>query len=180
MASPTRTRLARATGALALAVAAAGAVIGATAGPAAATTTDSVVRLAPISNPLLTLDVRGGSTSPGATVDQWTLNGGANQMWVLRQRANGVWIVNVQSNLCLATDGVAGDTVFQWYCSDTDNGVLWYTNLTANNFLGYAIQNRGSGLYLDVRGVSRTAGADIDTWYWNGGDNQYFLGTNVA
>jgi Ricin-type beta-trefoil lectin domain-like len=181
MTSPIRTRLTRAAGALALAVAAAGALVGATAGPAAATTTDSVIRIAPESNFLLTLDVRGGSTSAGGTVDQWTVNGGSNQMWVLRQRPDGYyWIVNVQSNLCLATDGVAGHPVFQWFCSDTDPGVLWNTNLTTGNLIAYSIQNKGSGLYLDVHGDSRTAGADIDTWYWNGGSNQFFLGTKVA
>jgi Ricin-type beta-trefoil lectin domain-like len=179
MNSPIRTRLTRAAGALALALAAAGAVIGGTAGPAAATTTDTTVRLAPVSNPLLTLDVSGGSMTAGADVIQWTLNGGTNQQWILRQRAGGYWIVNVKSGLCLATDGVAGDSVFQWFCSDTDGGVLWGTGLTVNNAIGYSIQNKGSGLYLDVRGSSRSAGAAIDTWYWNGGDNQFFLGTQV-
>jgi Ricin-type beta-trefoil lectin domain-like len=31
-----------------------------------------------------------------------------------------------------------------------------------------------SGLYLDVSGDSGWAGTAIDTWYYNGNDNQYF------
>ena len=34
--------------------------------------------------------------------------------------------------------------------------------------------NRWSGLDLDVNGASTNAGAAIDTWYGNGGWNQWF------
>ncbi|WP_155357738.1 RICIN domain-containing protein [Acrocarpospora macrocephala] len=45
---------------------------------------------------------------------------------------------------------------------------------------GVLVQNVGSGLFMEVSGGSGAQGAAIDTWYWNGGHNQYFLGTTAS
>ena len=82
----------------------------------------------------------------------------------------------------MTTDGVAGDQVFQKPCdvdilgTDPNEAQWWYTGLNANTlpYTGYPIQSVASGLYLDVSGNYSLPGAAIDTWYWNGGANQYF------
>jgi hypothetical protein len=47
----------------------------------------------------------------------------------------------------------------------------------SGNLIGYTIRNVGSGLYMDVRGGSGAQGADIITWYFNNGYNQYYSAT---
>jgi hypothetical protein len=154
------------------------AVVGLNVTPAGATTTGQVIRIAPESNPFLTLDVSGGSRSAGAQVIQWTLNGGPNQMWRLEPHGTGYWIVNINSGLCLGDAG-QGQPVVQWYCGDAPNGTVWSTSLSANNLLAYSIGNVWTGRYLDVTGGSGSAGTALTTWPWNGGSHQYFLATTV-
>jgi len=175
--SPRRGRLRRALCVLALATAATTATIVAGAGAAHADSS-AAIRLGPVSNPFLTVEVAGASGAAGANVDQWVLNGGANQVWYMQPYNSHYRFVNKQSGLCLATDGFAGDTVYQWYCN-TSTAEQWDTNLVAGNTVGYSIRNVYSNLFLDVSGDSRSAGANLDTWYWNGGNNQYFLGTSA-
>jgi hypothetical protein len=121
------------------------------------------------------LDVSGASKSWGAQVTQWYLNGGANQKWNIQNLADGnKSFVNANSGQCLTTDGIAGDGVYQFPCVGAKSQE-WNTNLPPNSpGTRYAIQSALSGLYLDVNSASTDAGAVIDTWYWNGGDNQYF------
>lgn len=164
--------------AAAAAVATAG-VLGASIGQANAST-GFTVRLAPVSNPFLNVEVRGASYDPGATVDQWSVNAGSNQIWTFRPSTSPgghYQIVNKLSGLCLTSDGVAGDTLYQDYCWDGATLQLWDSNITPGNLIGYLIRNYGSGLYMDVRGGSGAQGADIITWYYNNGNNQYFSAT---
>ncbi|MEZ0072095.1 RICIN domain-containing protein [Planotetraspora sp. GP83] len=140
--------------------------------PGAAQASGFTVRLAPDSNQFLFLDVSGGSTGDGAKIIQWSLSG-SNQGWTFRVTGDHYQIVNVKSGKCITTSGVAGDQLYQWVCT-TDPRQLWDTGLNAGNGYGYAIRSVASGLYMDVSGDSRSQGAAIDTWYWNGGQNQYF------
>jgi Ricin-type beta-trefoil lectin domain-like len=50
----------------------------------------------------------------------------------------------------------------------------WVTGLNPGSIYAYTIQNVSSQLYLDVSGNSPWPGAAIDTWYYTGGQNQYF------
>ncbi|GAA0906259.1 RICIN domain-containing protein [Virgisporangium aurantiacum] len=174
-----RSRLARATRLALLGALAAVAMLGMSGTAAHATTIGTAVKIAPSSNPFLTVEVRGASTAAGAEIDQYLLNAGNHQEWKLEAKGNYVWIKNVNSGLCLASDGVAGHTAFQWYCNDTDYHLQWATGLVAGNGVAYTIQNRASGLYLDVRGASGASGADIITWYGNGARNQLFYATGA-
>lgn len=171
--SPTRSRLRRVLSVLALATVATTATIAVGAGAAQADS-GSAIRLTPDSNPFLVVEVVGASGAAGASVDQWVLNGGGNQIWYLQPYNSHYRFVNKQSNLCLASDGVAGHAVFQWYCNSSA-GEQWDTDIVAGNLVGYSIRNVASNLYLDVSGASGAAGAAIDTWYWNGGHNQFFM-----
>src|SRR6516162_5628253 len=80
------------------------------AGPASAST-QFTVHVTPNNTFGLLLDVSGGSTQPGAPVIDWWANGGANQQWTFSPIGgnNTYEIINVNSGMCLATDGVAGD-----------------------------------------------------------------------
>jgi Ricin-type beta-trefoil lectin domain-like len=129
------------------------------------------------------LDVSGASTSPGAPViDWWDKNyllNDANQQWTIKPVQYGYYIVNQNSGQCLTSDGVAGDQTYKWPCVGSLYQ-MWYGNTYPALEDGYAgsvadtWQNVASGLYLDVYGGDHLPGGTIDTWYWNGGDNQYF------
>ena len=63
------------------------------------------------------LDDPGGSTSNGTVIDQWQLNGGANQRWDLVPVGNGNYFIqNEASQLvldnCLST--INGTVIDQW------------------------------------------------------------------
>ncbi|WP_042384097.1 RICIN domain-containing protein [Streptacidiphilus melanogenes] len=132
------------------------------------------VHLSPNNTLGLLLDVNGASQSPGAGVIDWYANGGANQQWRFVPFGNNVYeLVNVNSGMCLTTDGVAGDGVYQLQCAGGAQQ-LWSTGITPSAVGAYPIRSTYSGLYLDVSGNTAWPGATIDTWYWNGQGNQYF------
>jgi hypothetical protein len=138
------------------------------------------VRIAPYSNPFLEVEVYGAATGYGADVDQWNFTGGDNQIWSFQPHNGYYWIINRHSGLCLASDGVAGHTVYQWGCGDASPSELWSYNLAnTNSDIASTIYNPASGLYLDVRGGSGGNGADIILWYYNGGTNQRFETTRA-
>jgi hypothetical protein len=95
-------------------------------------------------------------------VIDWYETGGANQDWLLLPTgaSNTYEIINANSNMCLTTDGVAGDQVYQEPCTSSTSQ-QWSTSLTSSSTGVHQIQSVYSGLYLD-------------TWYDNGGANQYF------
>jgi hypothetical protein len=157
-----------------LAATALAAGLAAATGPAARADSSFTVHLTP-DNPLgLLLDVSGASTAPAAGVIDWYANGGANQSWTFIPFGNRVYeIQNVNSGLCLTTDGVAGDGVYQLQCAG-GAPQLWSTAITLTGVGAGTIRSVYSGLYLDVSGNTAWPGATIDTWYWNGQDNQYF------
>jgi hypothetical protein len=145
------------------------------AGPASASTSFTV-HVTPNNTLGLLLDVSGASTAPGAPVIDWFANGGANQEWTfLPDGGNNTYeIVNVNSGMCLTTDGIAGDQVYQLSCAGSQIQ-QWTTGLNPGNAgYGYTIKSVYSGLYLDVSGNSAWPGASIDTWPYNGGSNQFF------
>jgi hypothetical protein len=154
------------------------ALLSATLAGTASASTAFTTHLNPANTFYLVLDVSGGSTYAGAPVIDWYENGGANQDWLFvpTGASNTYEIVNVNSNMCLTTDGVAGDQLYQLPCSSTATNQQWNTSLVPGNLLAYAIKSVYSGLYVDVSGDSPWAGTAIDTWYWNGGENQYFQG----
>jgi hypothetical protein len=124
----------------------------------------------------LVLDVSGGSTRPGAEIIQWAAHSGANQRWNFVDMGDGTQeIVNQNSNMCLTTDGRAGDTVYQWYCSGAP-GQRWKGDIPRSwtTKRGGTLRNPWSGLALDVYGASPWPGAKIDAWYPNDASNQDF------
>ncbi|GAA0433763.1 hypothetical protein Acor_08000 [Acrocarpospora corrugata] len=135
------------------------------------------VRVEPESNPFLFLDVNGGATGDGAQIIQWSLSGD-NQIWTFQPSGSHYQIVNRRSGKCITSDGLPGTPLYQWRCKGTALQ-QWDTSLTPSTGLAYSIRNVGSGLFMEVSGDSGAQGTAIDTWYWNGGLNQYFLGTTA-
>lgn len=130
----------------------------------------------------MNVSVADNSTDAFHRVIQWYNDGGAEQKWYFDQVYDsasgfeGYLLRNQNSGQCLSTDGGAGDTVFQEACNPALT-TEWFTIGTSGT--DNRIFNRYTGLYLDVSGFSYAAGANMDLWYWNGGDNQWFWITNA-
>jgi adhesin HecA-like repeat protein len=71
------------------------------------------------------LDVNGGSTTTGLQLQQWTANGGTNQMWYLRPTNDGYYtIISRTSGLAADVYGAAtsdGAQVVQWTANNGTN-----------------------------------------------------------
>jgi len=133
------------------------------------------IHISPNSSFGLLLDVPGASHAPYTGIIQWYANGGLNQQWTFISLGGTLYkIINNNSGECITTDGRAGDDVYQLPC-DGSAGQQWYTNLSPWTVYAWTIWNPSSNLYMDVKGASPWAGAHIDTWYFNGGSNQYFV-----
>jgi len=141
----------------------------ATAGTAHAAQVSSFSTLVPSSD-WLNVAVAGGSTSPGAPIIQWWATGGAEQEWQLPANNTTGEIINQNSGMCITTDGVAGDQLFQEPCQGSVTQ-LWYAQ---HSFDAPNVFQSPTGLVMDVDGYAMYAGGHIDAWYENGQANQYF------
>jgi hypothetical protein len=144
-------------------------------GPAQADTPRSGLLISNLS--WLNLGVRGGSSSAGTDVIQWTATGGNDQNWwsfyYTGESPTIHRFQNINSGLCMTTDGVAGHALTQQTCSSTNSRQAWipsYVWWAA----GYTLYNPATGLNMDVAGASYGAGAEIDAWYPNNQLNQVF------
>jgi hypothetical protein len=124
----------------------------------------------------LNVAVSEGSTAIGAPIIQWYADSGAEQEWSVPAFESSGQIINENSGMCVTTDGVAGDQLFQEPCSPAGEG--WYNNqqwYNNSNYLGPSVfENPESGLVMDVYGYSFSPGGAIDAWYPNSDLNQYF------
>ncbi len=132
----------------------------------------------------LLVAVSGGSTSQGAPIIQWGQDNGAEQRWYFDSVYDssgtyvGMLIRNQNSGMCLNTDGVAGDQLFQWPCIAAQYTQLFveevhqYGNLICDKFV-----NQFNGDLLDVYGDSYSWGGAIDLWPRKGtqASNQCFV-----
>jgi hypothetical protein len=117
------------------------------------------------------LDDPGGSTSDGVQIDQWQLDGGANQRWDLVGVGNGnVYIQNEASHLVLdnsfsTSDGTNIDQ------SQSYGGLnqQWHFVPSGN---GEAIVNAYSNTVIGDPGFSNSNGTGIIQWQLNDGQNE--------
>ncbi len=122
------------------------------------------------------LEVAGGSTSNGASIQQNALNGFEEQQWQLLPTGDGYYeIQNTLTGKALDVTGgyTAGGTLIQqWdYLSTADQ--QW--QLVPIDDVHYAIVNRNSGLALDVRNGSTANGAQIQQWPYLGDQQQLWI-----
>jgi Ricin-type beta-trefoil lectin domain-like len=155
---------------LALCGAATVAVVATTGGTASAISGYYLILSADSSS--LNLDVSGASTAPGGRVTQWYSNGGANQNWSVPDIGLSGVIQNQNSGMCLTTDGVAGDRLYQKLCLQRMFPYQQrHVSSPSSNIV--TLYNPAFGLAVDVYNDSDSAGAHIDGWYPNGQPNQF-------
>ncbi|GAA3455527.1 hypothetical protein GCM10018962_73600 [Dactylosporangium matsuzakiense] len=125
----------------------------------------------------LIMEVPGWSVGSGMTIHtNWTNSttassgyAGTNQLWSVPTYGTG-YISNMHSNMCIETDGLAGDAVYQWPCNGSahqqwrfDELQEWdWTILNYDHFLH--IVNPASGLALNIRGGNTNPGATVIGW----------------
>ncbi|MFJ3307219.1 alpha-L-fucosidase [Streptomyces sp. NPDC086549] len=119
------------------------------------------------------LEVGGGATADGATVDQWPWNGGTNQQWKLLPNADGSYrLSNVRSGKVLDSPGgsAQGAGLDQWADDGGDNQ-SW--KLVPSQTSGYhQLVNVRNGWCADVKDTSTADGATVIQWPSTGGSNQ--------
>jgi hypothetical protein len=135
-------------------------------GDAGAPASGSRARLVNVMNGLC-LDVSGGSSAPGTTIQQWTCNGEAPQSWTFTAAADGSFALrSLESGLCLAVRGAAssaGAAIEQQPC-DGGPAQAWRAR---NVGVGYFVLANG-GLCLDDSGGSAQPGNPMQLWSCNG------------
>jgi hypothetical protein len=141
---------------------------------------ESFNQLIPISSGMR-IDVKGAVNYPGpnAPVIQWPATGGANQNWNVPGVGSSGLIQSEHSGLCLTTDGVPGDTLYQDTCTNGNPFDTWTIQDSPagdaiNGNQAVTILNQFTGLVVDVFGDSYNEGATMDAWYPNGQFNQIF------
>jgi hypothetical protein len=124
----------------------------------------------------LDLDVSGASTAAGAPVIQAPADGGYSQDWATPGVGSEGRIWNLNSRMCLTTDGVAGDQLYQKPCI---RRLARYERWAVYGISGsiVVLYNTYFGLAVDVYQNSLQAGAPIDAWPYNGQPNQEFSGS---
>jgi len=99
-------------------------------------------------------------------------NGGLNQKWFLSFNCNGYYsIQNVSSKLFLTDPGSSSSRVVSLEQNTplNTNAQLWSLTSTGS---GMVIKNKATGLVMDDSGLTKAAGAYINLWTPNGGNNQ--------
>jgi Peptidase A4 family/Ricin-type beta-trefoil lectin domain-like len=130
------------------------------------------------------LDDPGGSTSEGVPVDQWQLNGGANQQWYLVPQTDGYYEVqNASSGLVLDDPNSStseGTKLDLWQPNGGANQQWGFFRLDGSNADIYSASN--PNLVLDDPNSSTSNGTTMDQWSFNGGANQQWelLEANTA
>lgn len=119
------------------------------------------------------LDIYHSSNDDGASIVQWTSNGGYNQQWQVTDLGNGYCRITSRQN------GKSLD-IKDW--STDDGGIIqqWTFGMTANQQWqvsdigsGYVkIISRHSGKALDIKDVSTDDGAILHQWGYVDGPNQ--------
>ncbi len=118
------------------------------------------------------LDDPGLSANNGAIIDQWQINGGANQRWDLVPVGNGNYAIeNEASHLVLDNSrSTSNGTVIDQWQSYGGANQQWQLEKTQTQGV-YVISNAYSHKVLD-NSISTSNGTKIDQWQPTGGTNQ--------
>jgi hypothetical protein len=119
------------------------------------------------------LEVPAFSTTDGTQLDQWSCNGGTNQLWRPQLNASGNYVfINEHSGQCINVRGYStsqGAAIQQWPCNwaTATNNEIWYPDLFIGNLNGlsyYEWAGLQSNKCLNVSGDSTANGAKIIQW----------------
>ncbi|MBN2486782.1 MAG: RICIN domain-containing protein [Bacteroidales bacterium] len=133
------------------------------------------------------IDISGVSTNDGANVHQWSYVGGANQKFVVKDAGGGYYkLVASHSNKIVEVAGFStstGGNIQQWTDVNQTSG-QWRLEPVGGSSLAngtYVIQNRYSGLYLDVdANTINQDGANVQQWQLYNTTNQKFTIANLG
>ena len=106
------------------------------------------------------VDVNGGSSVDGATVQLWSCNGGANQRWTV----NGSTLRALDK--CLEVSGTANAAAVRLWTCNGGEGQNWTAGANGS------VVNPRSGKCLDANGGSSADGTQLIIWSCHGGGNQ--------
>lgn len=118
------------------------------------------------------LDVKADSRDPGASLLQWSCNGGGNQRFDLTRNGGAIKLAGANSGLCVGVAGSVltnGGDVIQWTCN-TNTSQQWRPVSVGRGV--YELRNGNSGLCMEVHQASTEAGANVQQWSCNGGAHQ--------
>jgi len=122
------------------------------------------------------LDVRDNSTSNGASIQQWSYGGGANQQWVITKiNASQYKIISKHSGKALDVKDLSltnGGGIQQWDYQGGTNQLWTITELGGGD---YSIISVHSGKALDVSNAANDNGASVHQWTYQGATNQRWL-----
>jgi endo-1,4-beta-xylanase len=122
------------------------------------------------------LDVSGASAANGASIQQWSAWGGANQRWRIKPAGGGLYtITSVAHEECLDVAGASSDDgarLQQWDCSGAPNQAF---RLIAGSTGAYAISSAASDKCLDLPGGGTDDGLFVQQWACSGASNQQWL-----
>ncbi|MEU4744958.1 arabinofuranosidase catalytic domain-containing protein [Actinosynnema sp. NPDC023658] len=113
------------------------------------------------------LDVNGATTTPGAQLQIWDCNGGANQLWT-RTGAGALTVYSGSNLRCADASGQGtsnGTPVVIWNCNSQSNQ-QWRFNADGT------ITSAQSGLCLDVAGSGTANATKVQLWTCTGASNQ--------
>ncbi|MFE0257850.1 RICIN domain-containing protein [Streptomyces sp. NPDC059010] len=120
------------------------------------------------------MDVRYGSTAPGAPVVQWSSTNGANQQWLLTRTGSGAYTVrSANSGLCLDVPAPQNSVpqLVQNTCDGSRNQ-QWKIESVGGGT--YTLANAANGLLVDNKQSSDKEGNEIIQWPSTGGANQHW------
>lgn len=130
----------------------------------------------PSSTAAACMDISGGSSNNGSTVQSWACNGTAAQTWSLApvQIASGTvyQVVSSISGSCLDVSGVSladGALLHEWQCLGAGQTNQLWQMYPVGSF--YELVSVNSGKCLDLTGASSASGSPLQQWTCAGGSD---------
>lgn len=121
------------------------------------------------------LDVPGGQTANGTTLQVWDANGAANQQWRASQNSDGSFtLTNVGSGRVLDEPGGQTGNGTRMEIWDANGGANQHWRASRNGDGSYTLTNVASGRALEVPAGQTANGSPVQVWDSNGGAHQHW------
>ncbi|OLZ62415.1 1,4-beta-xylanase [Streptomyces sp. IMTB 2501] len=121
------------------------------------------------------LDVPGGQTANGTSLQVWDASGAANQQWRASQNSDGSYtLTNVGSGRVLDEPGGQTGSGTRMEIWDSNGGANQHWRASRNGDGSYTLTNAASGRALEVPAGQSANGSPVQVWDSNGGANQHW------